>query len=273
MRYVSIFLCFIAFFLLLPNLSFAHEVYVLDPSTIASDIASYSPNPFGAFWNNEFRFFFWGFISFIVFSTILCASIFHVFEHRLVPLFFYLKRFAHPVVRLTCGVCLIACGLYSALFGPELPFSHIFRTGAEFMHYIFIGAGVLTILGIYTRAVAALMLGISLYAVLAIGPYILTYANYLGEFVLLFLLGSGAWSLDTLFSTGKLPKRIRIHAHRFEPLAFPLLRILFGFAIMYASIYAKFIHSNLALDVVNQYHLTTFFPFRSSVYSSRSTHH
>ncbi|HSX25180.1 MAG TPA: DoxX family membrane protein, partial [Candidatus Andersenbacteria bacterium] len=43
--------------------------------------------------------------------------------------------------------------------------------------------------------------------------------------------------------------------------SFLILRILFGTALIYASMYAKFLHSDLALDTVNDYHLTQFFPF------------
>jgi len=39
------------------------------------------------------------------------------------------------------------------------------------------------------------------------------------------------------------------------------MRILFGFGIIYASLYAKFLYSLLALEVVIRYDLTRYFPF------------
>jgi uncharacterized membrane protein YphA (DoxX/SURF4 family) len=245
----------------IPSFASAHEAYVLDHATILRDIATTSPNPFTAYTGNEFDFFFWGAISAITVLAILFSSFFHSFEQKLTPLFFRLKRLAHPMVRLTCGVCLIASGLFASLFGPELPFSDIFGSGAMLMQTIFVGLGILVLLGLYTRYVAMVMLGFFAYAVSVDGSYLLTYANYFGEFLLLLILGSGRWSLDRSFALGHLPDGLRYAAHQMEHLAFPLMRVFFGFSVMYAAIFAKFIHSQLALDVVTRYHLSTYFPF------------
>ncbi len=70
----------------------------------------------------------------------------------------------------------------------------------------------------------------------------LGYANYLGELILFVILG-GQW----------FPK--------LEKYAFLILRICFGASLIFASFYAKFIHSNLALQTVNDYHLTDYFHF------------
>ncbi|MBI5645116.1 hypothetical protein HY970_03390 [Candidatus Kaiserbacteria bacterium] len=244
-----------------PIAAYAHEVYVLDSKAVAQDMAAQSPNPFSAYFGNEHNFFFWAFVSFVTVSTIMAASTFHVFERALGPTFLYIKRFAHPVTRITIGLSLMSFGWYGGLFGPELSFSQLFAGGAELMGNALIVFGAAIVLGLYTRVIA--LMGIALYSIVAIthGTYLLTYADHLGAYLLLFLLGSGRFSLDEQFGLGRLAGPMQRVAKRYAYLAFPIMRVLFGFGIMYASIYAKYIHSQLALDVVLTYNLTEYFPF------------
>src|SRR3989344_249200 len=113
-------------FCLLPTLASAHEVYVLEESAVNSAMATASPNPFTAYVGNEYNFFFWGIVSFIVLSTILFATLFHAFERSLGPVFSYLKRWAHPLARVTIGGCLLSFGLAGELYGTELHFEDLF---------------------------------------------------------------------------------------------------------------------------------------------------
>lgn len=247
--------------LLAPLGAWAHEVYVLDPGEVARAMGADSLNPFGAYVGNEYEFFFWGAVFVIVTSTILSASLFRIFEKRLDPFFFYIKRFAHAIVRLTVGLSVLSFGLAGALFGPELPFEHLFGPFAEVMGLVCIGAGALLIAGMYTRTIGALLTGVYAYAVYVFGWYILMYADHLGAFMLLVLLGSGPYALGKHFNIARLSERARASFHRLSHLAFPLTRVLFGFSVMFAAVYAKFIHSELALQVVLQYDLTRYFPF------------
>lgn len=247
--------------LIVPAIASAHEVYVLDSDPIEKALSVASPNPFTAYIGNEHQFFFWGFVSFVVVSTILCASVFRLFERRLDPIFFFLKRFAHVLVRFTIAASLISFGMYSALFGPELPFEQLFGDASGLAQVGLMALGVFILLGLYVRTTAAILLALYVYAYTVFGWYIFTYTDHLGAFLLLLLLGSGPWSLDRRVNGGRMPATLRMFFHHLSPYAFPIMRILFGFGIMFASIYAKFIHSQLALDVVNQYHLTNYFPF------------
>ena len=43
---------------LFPTFVLAHEVYVLDRATVASAMAAQSPNPFNAYFGNEYNFYF-----------------------------------------------------------------------------------------------------------------------------------------------------------------------------------------------------------------------
>jgi uncharacterized membrane protein YphA (DoxX/SURF4 family) len=93
--------------------------------------------------------------------------------------------------------------------------------------------------------------------------YMLTYINYLGEMILFLILGGGIWSIDRYVPfVRKIVRNTKSLRKSLEKYSFLILRILFGSAIIFASFYAKFLHSNLALNTVTDYHLTNYFPFQ-----------
>lgn len=242
-----------------PLFSRAHEVYVLDQTTIDAAMAAPSPNPFLAYIGNEYTFFFYAAVAVVVVATIVFATVFRVFEKGLGPILMRLKRFAIPIVRITMGLSILSFGLAGALYGTEIPFDRVFGGLSTFMQVFFVLCGVSVVLGAYTRYIAVIMAAIYVYAGVLYGTYIFTYTDHIGGFIFLAILGSGEWSINHRFKIGQ---GHRIEALRkWTPLAFPALRIFFGFGIMFASIYAKFLHSQLALEVVIQYNLTNYFPF------------
>jgi uncharacterized membrane protein YphA (DoxX/SURF4 family) len=246
---------------MLPTLAAAHEVYVLDGATVARAMAGASPNPFTAYIGNEYDFFFWAFVGFVLVSTILFASFYRVLEPIFGSTLATLKRYAHPVVRVTVGLSFISFGLVGELFGHEIAFVVLFGALTPLLEIVAVAIGAAILFGFHTRIAALLGLGIYAYAWTVFDWYMLTYTDHLGALLLLFVLGGGTWSLDRAFRMGQLPLRLKHLARALRPYAFPALRILFGFGIMFASVYAKFIHSELALQVVYQYHLTNYFPF------------
>lgn len=239
-----------------PSISLAHEVYVLDTPTITRAMGTMSPNPFSAISGNESDFFFWGFVSFVVFSTVLAATFFRIFEKQLDGTLFALKRYALPVARITTGLSVFTFAYMGNAYGSELLLSSLFGNATTIAQYGLGGAGVLLVLGLFTRAISFGLLALFAYSFLVFGSYMVTYMDFLGAFTLTAILGGGMWSLDSLQRT---------HAphflHSIEHLAFPLLRICFGVGVLWAAIYAKYLHSNLALEVVIQNDLTRFFPF------------
>lgn len=243
---------------LIPSLVSAHEVYVLDAETIARSIAVISPNPFTAYIGNEFNFFFWGFISFVTVSTILCSSVFRVFERKLDPFLFYLKRWAHLIVRVTAGLCLISYGIATSFFGPELPLPEIFGSGTMLMQALFLLLGVCILVGLQTRLCAFLALLVFLYGTLNIGIYSLTYLGHVGAYLFLIIRGGGEYTIDHSFHLGWQSRK---QAERVSLFAFPVLRVTFGLGIIFASLYGKLWHSQLALEVITRYGLTAYFPF------------
>jgi uncharacterized membrane protein YphA (DoxX/SURF4 family) len=241
----------------------AHEVYVLSGKVIADVVANPSPNPFSAVSDHLGEFVEWGFFVavglFIIGLLAYSKTVSQIFN----PLLHRLKPIAHFVARITLGASLFASGYYQAFFGPELSFKQDFLPAIEpFVAVIFMGLGIFIMLGIMTRVCTLIGLVFFGMAVAMYHSYMLTYVNYCGELLLLLILGSGSWALDNHHPHLRLLDKQFRHLHRiFEKYGFFILRVLFGIALIYASMYAKFFHSNLALDTVNDFHLTQYFPF------------
>lgn len=247
--------------LLAPLAASAHEVYVLGASTIANALSAPSANPFTAFYTNRFQFFFWGFVSFVTVSTIFFMTLFRVLEEHLSPLLNRLKRFAPLIERVTLGLSLIAFAYNGALFGPELPLVGIYSALTPLVQLVLYVAGILITAGLFTRA-AALAVGlVALVSIPVHGWYMLTYTAYFVVAVVVFIMGSGAYSLDRLLHRTRKNAPIERIRKRFERYEMVTLRLGFGFSVASAAFYAKFLHSNLALDVVTHYHLTQYFHF------------
>jgi uncharacterized membrane protein YphA (DoxX/SURF4 family) len=82
-------------------------------------------------------------------------------------------------------------------------------------------------------------LGLVLYLAVGVerGWYVLMYGVYFGD--LLVTLFPAVW----------------------QKYKFVILRILFGFSLIFASLYAKFWFNQLALETITKYGLTNYFPF------------
>ncbi|NBV77306.1 hypothetical protein EBR66_04045 [bacterium] len=243
-----------------PLLAHTHEVYVLEKANILAALSAPSPNPFWAIQGNESLFATWGFISFVVIATVCAATFFRLFERQLDPALFRLKKYTLPVSRITVGLCFVAFAFSGNLYGSELFLSEAFADRAPVLQVLLGLMGVCAILGFNVRLLGVAMTALYGIALLLYGEYILTYTDYFGVALLLMLAGSGQYAIDSELPAYKIPVLDSIF-RSLQPYAFALLRICFGWGVLYASVYAKFIHSNLALKVVNQYQLTRFFPF------------
>ncbi len=251
-------IAFILASLALPSLALAHEVYVLDPETVANALANPSPNPLAAYFGNEALFYFCGAIAVVMTLTVFFASTFHSLEARMAPFFAHLKRYAHLIVRLTVGTTLIVFGITEALYGQELPFHHLFAFSPTVVQYCMVALGISIVVGFQTRIMAFIALLVYLYAAAVQGIYLLNYAQHAAAYLFLIILGGGAFTIDHHFHLGW---RFRKKLECFSPYAFPVLRVGLGASIIFASFYAKFLYSNLALEVVTIYDLGKFFPF------------
>ncbi|MEO6077476.1 MAG: DoxX family protein [Candidatus Andersenbacteria bacterium] len=241
----------------------AHEVYVLSGKVITDVVSNPSPNPFSAVSDHLGEFVEWGFFVAVGLFIIGLLAYSKKFSMFFEPVLRRLKPVAHFVARITLGASLFASGYYQAFFGPELSFKQDFLPAIEpFVAVIFMGLGIFIMLGIMTRVCTLIGLVFFGMAVAMYHSYMLTYVNYCGELLLLLILGSGRFALDNHHPHLRLLDKQFRHLHRiFEKYGFFILRVLFGIALIYASMYAKFLHSNLALDTVNDYNLTRYFHF------------
>lgn len=242
-----------------PSIALAHEVYVLPIDVIRQAMENPSPDPFSAYVGNEITFFFWTFVGFVMVSTVAAATFFRVFEHKAAPYLMSLKRYALPVARITAGISTISFGYAAALYGTEMPFVSLFGNASMMMQIFFVAAGIAIMLGIFTRPFALLLALVYAYAGYVYGWYIFTYTDHIGVYLFLILLGGGGYSLSRRLHINEMnmPRFIE----RLRPLAFPILRVFLGFGVIFASIYAKYLYSSLALQVVIMYDLTRYFPF------------
>ncbi|HTH92953.1 MAG TPA: DoxX family protein [Candidatus Paceibacterota bacterium] len=253
---------FLAVFFTFFHFASAHEVYVLNQQTVHYDVTHPSPDPLSLIDQDGTRatFLVCTIVAVILVIGVFLLSISRWAERLLDPVLMKIKRYAPLVARLTLGLSLLAAAYYKALFGPELPLNAIFGHYATFIQIVLYIISICILLGLFVRSSALVALIVFIAAVIAYKSYMLNYVNYLGEIIMNLILGGGLWSLDHYFAKGGT-HQFSVLKHKLEPYAFPILRILFGIAIVYASWYAKWFHSELALDTVNQYHLTNYFHF------------
>ncbi len=240
----------------------AHEVYVLSSSQINQALAMPSFNLWTEIVSHLSQFGFWAFIGILLVFGIFWISTMRFLERRLDPFFLKIRPYATFIARLTIGLSFLAAAFYQAIYGPELPLVANFGPYAGPITLALVLIGLAIVVGFYARLAA--LIALVLYGILAYehGSYMLTYVNYLGEIIVLLILGAHSLSLDRLFrrkSAGSpvsvRPAWFRNFADYLKPRSFAILRVLFGTALIYASVYAKILHNGLALLTVEQYHL------------------
>ncbi|MDE2037823.1 MAG: DoxX family membrane protein [Patescibacteria group bacterium] len=245
----------------MPSIASAHEVYVLTQGQIRQAIGAPSFSLVGEAMGHIGEFAFWAFIGALVVGGVFWISILRFLERRFDPMLVRARRYATLIARITIGISFVASAWYQATYGPELPLVSNFGPWSGALTLALAAIGVLTIVGLYARTAALVGLAIFGAAVWQHGSYMLTYANYLGEMIVLLILGAHEYSLDSLLArrSGRrgmgAPAWLASMKGYLAPRSFAILRVLFGVALIYASYYAKILHNNLALFTVDQYHL------------------
>jgi uncharacterized membrane protein YphA (DoxX/SURF4 family) len=190
----------------------------------------------------------------LVVAAVFLISISRSLERRLDPILTRGRRYAALVARVTVGISFLAAAYYQASYGPELPLLPAYGAYTPVVTAVLVAIGILIIFGIYARAAAFVALLLFSYAVYRNGIYMLTYTNYLGEILVLLILGNHHGASPTVSLKGEMGKLARWYqglAKKLAPYSFALLRLCFGISLFYASIYAKILHNNLALDVAS----------------------
>ena len=234
-----------------PALASAHEVYVLSPSAVRQALAMPSFSEWHTILTHLGQFVFWGFIAALIIFVVFFVSISRTLERRLDPFLAKLPPYAPVISRVTIGLSFLAAANFNALFGPELPLAATFGAGAPVVTALLVIIGALITVGLYTRLAAAA--GVALFAVEAFshGAYMFTYANDLGELIVLLILGAHGLGMRTKRDDARRARSFRRLRDTLAPLAFPVLRVCFGISLLYASVYAKIIHNDLALQVAS----------------------
>lgn len=249
-----------------PLAASAHEVYVLTPAQITQAIGTPSFNMIAVIQSNLHLFLFWAFISILAVFSVFFISIMRFLERWIDPFFIKLRPYAPFVARVTVGLSFLAAAYYQANYGPELPIVNTYGSLSPLVTVVLIIIGILTVTGLYARLAAFIALCMYGIAVWFHGWYMLTYINYLGEIIVLLVLGAHNWSLDNFLAKKKIvAKKTNAAIARFRgwlaPKSFAILRVCFGISLIFASAYAKIIYNNLGLMTVVKYHLDTILGF------------
>ena len=249
-----------------PTISFAHEVYVLP----AGEVDHAMNEPSFSLWHealeNIGEVSFWAFIGVLAVVSVFLISTMRFLERALDPVLSYMRRYATVIARVTIGLAFLAGAYYQALYGPELPLPDHAGPYAGIVTTMLVAMGLMIIIGWYARVAAFLGVIVYSFMVALHGSYMLTYINYLGEIIVLLILGAHRYSLDGYLEkrrgnkhwSTRIPFISKIGSSittYLTPHSFAILRVLFGVALIYASVYAKILHNNLALLTVEQYHL------------------
>ncbi|MES2014329.1 MAG: hypothetical protein V4437_00750 [Patescibacteria group bacterium] len=234
----------------MPLFAYAHEVYVLSRDQVNAGLIAPPFSMLEVARANADQFFFWGFIAILVVVVVFFVSILRWFENVCDPLLIKAKHYAPAVARITLGVSFIAAAHYQAIFGPELPLLDVFGSYASLARAALVGIGILIVLGWYVRFAALAALLLFSVAALKYGSYMFTYTSYIGEIAVLLLIGAHRFGLDR-FAHAKVGTEhfLAMVVKKLAPYSFLVLRVSFGFSLLFASLYAKFLHNALALQV------------------------
>jgi hypothetical protein len=250
--------------LFVPVIASAHEVYVLTPQEIQAAVHAPAVSPFLVIEENSALFSLWAMFVLAVIAAVFFVSKLKWLERHINPIFARTKYWGPIISRITVGLSFLAAAYYQASYGPELPLAATYGPWTLFITIVLIVVGVLILVDVGTRyaaAIALIMYGIAIYHH---GWYMLTYVNYFGEILILLLIGTAADA--AIGRAGIAAEKAGSHerrsiADRFAPYGFAVMRVCFGVALIYTSVYAKLLYSNLALDTVYKYNLTKYLHF------------
>lgn len=253
MRKVLAFL--FSFIFLFPNSAFAHEAYVLTRDQFQAGLKTPTTNPMGALIDSSHLQLFL-IISVVVATTFTLIYLFSTtkISQKLDEKIRKFAKFGPLTIRLVMATVFFLSALENSIFGPELSLSLF--PGGEIVRIMLFIISFMLFFGVFVELAALFSLGIFLYMINQNGIYMLTYVNYLGEILVLMFFGSKTWSLDKFFFGAK---RLHQILEKYSYLEIPVVRVLFGIALIYTAISVKFQHQILPIEVYNQYNLKQFF--------------
>lgn len=236
---------------------FAHEVYVLTPQDILTDMQQFSPNPFMALVDSgNIKLF----ILFSLATLLILGLALYLkstkFMQKVGKIIDKASVFAPDIIRIAFGASLILSATHNSIFGPELPINSFPLPELIKIVLLVVGAGL--IVGLFSKLLASMVIVLFGFTILFEGIYMLTYINYFGEALAVLLFPMQNFSID------KLIKKLRnttIKLSKYQKYSMPVARLFFGFSLIWTAVSIKLADSSLSLDVIEQYKLTDYFQF------------
>jgi|CXWL01.1.fsa_nt_gi uncharacterized membrane protein YphA (DoxX/SURF4 family) len=234
-----------------PLLAFAHEVYVLDATAILDAIATPRFSLLAVLTSHLGEFLFWASVSVTIVILVFIFSIARFAEKFFSPTFERIRPWAFVVSRITVGLSFLAAAFYQANYGPELPLVDTFGNLAPLATAVLVLIGTCITMGIFVRTAAFIAFAFYIISIYFNGFYMLTYVSYLGEILVLILLGThlSHKTPSKGFARNVFSRTFEKFRAKFAPYSFLILRVAFGISVMYSALYAKFWYNNLALAV------------------------
>ena len=254
-KYLFGFFFSVSLALIVAPIVFAHEAYVLPAYEFQAGLKVDAQNPLAPLVDPQHL------KTFIIIGILVALSYLIIIlwsTTKLSEILDGVVRKAAVIGPLIIRIAISAAFFFSAqsnvILGPELPLSQV-PYGSVIRLFLFI-ASFMIITGTLTELAALGGIAVYFYMFSVFGFYMITYTNYLGELIVLFLFGSRFISFDGLFF-GEKRWLSGMSSRRF--LETPIVRILYGVALIYAGYTIKFLHQGLSINVYNQYHLADFF--------------
>lgn len=253
---------FLPTILVTPLSASAHEVYVLTPEEI-SELKNQTPVSFVDIFNrNTSETVRWGLLVGFIIVSVFLISTSATLENKFDKYFVRLKKYAPFIARTTIGLAFIMCAYHGALFGPELPLEMLFGSYAYFAKLFLYIVGGMLIVGLLPRVAGLTALSLFGIAVYHMGFYMVTYTNYLAEIIVLLLVGGHKYSVSNHGPIlTSITKYLNDLSTKYGELTFSILRVGFGISLIYSSVYAKILHNQLAIAVVENFDLVSVFGF------------
>lgn len=243
------------FVLFFPQIALAHEAYVLTNQQFEKGLLVNSPNPFAPLFDSQY------FIA-TIFITIFVVALYTLVNiwatTSLAAKFDSVIKKANVIGPLIIRIAISASFFYAAeansFLGPEISLSTI--AGGSIIRFILFAIALMVFFGVFVEVAATIGLILFIYLITYFNIYMVTYVNYLGELIVLLLFGSRMLSFDKYFFGNKLWFK---GLEKYKEYEVPIVRILYGVALMFAGFSIKFMHQGLTIAVYNEYHLKDFF--------------
>ncbi|MCL4392338.1 hypothetical protein M1413_03330 [Patescibacteria group bacterium] len=244
----------VLFLFMAPGAS-AHEAYVLTARQFDAGLNVFAKNPFAPLVDPaHLETFLWTALAVLV-SYILVFLWSASKPAEILDRIVRKAKVAGPlIIRTAISASFIYAAMSNAILGPELSLSLV-PYGIVIRFLLFL-VGFMVLFGVLIELAALIALAMFVYVTFTFGVYMATYANYFGEIIVLLLFGSRYLSFDRwILGKDLWVKKLE----RFKWLETPIVRILYGVALLYAGYTIKFLHQQLTVDVYNEYHLVNFF--------------